>query len=281
MKKSILLILVPLFLFSENYSLSPMEQKSIEMAKKWINNNSKIERQKDGSLAFYYGDNMPSLICKPLSATVIKLGKDEVLKDIKSGDADRWKFDTVKDAADGRTFVLVKPTKANIMTNLIIFTDKRIYNIKLVSTATTWTPSISFIYNNSVDANTKDDSKSSFLTPQKTSSETKAQIPKPAPKTTKKTTTKKGEKKKKSKYVIKSNGLWKPKHVYTKKGSTYIDIGDEDKSSFRLYVINSNKNKTIRYRYKNNKLIIKSIIKKAILVKDGFTKTVINIRRRK
>ena len=49
MKKSMLLTLLPIFLFSENYSLSTMEKKSVQMAKKWINNNSKIERQKDGS----------------------------------------------------------------------------------------------------------------------------------------------------------------------------------------------------------------------------------------
>jgi len=269
MKKSILITLVPLFLFSENYSLSQMEKKSVQMAKKWINNNSKIERQSDGSLAFYYGDNMPSLICKPLTATVIKLEKGETLKDIKSGDSNRWKFDKVENAVDDRTFVLVKPTTANIMTNLIIFTDKRIYNIKLISTANTWTPSISFIYESK--ANRGSNTKPLFSTAE----ESKPQAhQKPTQKSTKQATPK-------SEYIVKSDGTWKPKSIFTKKGKTYIDIGEQDIKQLRLYVINSNKSKTIKYSYKHNKLIINSIVKKAILSKGSLGKTIVNIRRRK
>ena len=266
--RKILLISLPLFLFSDNYSLSLMEKKSIQMAKKWINNNSKIKRQKDGSLAFNYGDNMPSLICKPLTATVIKLEKGETLKDIKSGDSERWKFDKVENAVNDRTFVLVKPTKANIMTNLILFTNKRIYNIKLVSTANTWTPSISFIYES--EANGESDKKSFFSAVEK---EKPKMHKKPIKKEVKPLASR-------SKYVIKSNGSWKPESVFTKKGKTYIHVDDKNIDNIRLYLMNKNISKTIKYSYKNKYLVVNAIIKEAILVKDEFGKTIINIRRR-
>lgn len=269
MKKSILLILVPLFLYSENYSLSTMEQKSIQMAKKWINNNSKIEKLKDGSLAFYYGDNMPSIICKPLNATIIKLGEGEEYKSLRTGDAERWKFDVVEKATDDRTFILVKPTKSKIMTNLIIFTNKRIYNIKLISSSSNWTPSISFIYD---DGSSKTKRSNSTTQVFNTSPVEDIQLP-----------IKKNIKAKKvnlSKYIVKSDGTWKPNEIFTKKGKTYINIGDENINNIRFYLMNKNTSRTIKYAYKNKYLVVNAIIKKAILVKDGFTKTIINIRKR-
>jgi len=261
-KRKILLSVFPIFLFSDNYMLSPVEQKSIDMAKRWMNNNTKIERQDDGSLSFYYGDNMPSLICKPLNATIIKLGKDEVIKDFKTGDSERWKFDTVANAVDGRSFMLVKPMVANIMTNLIIFTDKRIYNIKLISTKNTWTPAISFIYGD------KSIEKKVDPKPIDKQKVIKQDI-KPAIK-----------KAKKAEYSFKSNGSWKPKNVFTKHGKTYISVGNANIKNIRLYVLNKS-NKIITYKYRAHQLIIDAILRKAILVRDGFSKTIVNIRRNK
>ena len=269
MQKVFLLAILPLLGYSENYSLTSMEKKSITMAKAWMNNNSKIVKQNDGSLAFYYGDNMPSLICKPFNATVIKLEKGERIQNLKSGDPDRWKFDKI----DGdRPFVLVKPNKANIMTNLIIFTDRRIYNIKLVSTKTSWLPSISFIYNK--EQTKKTPSSNIFDSKDITESSKSAKQ--------KSVSTKKASKKSTSNYVISSDGIWKPSNVFNKHGKTYINLDTRDDSNLpRLYVINGNSRKTINYHFKNTQLVVNTIIKKAILVKDGLSKTIIHIRRKR
>lgn len=267
MKKQVFFItfLLPLFLLSDKYLLSPMEKKSIQMAQKWINNNSKIQRQKDGSLAFYYGDNMPSLICKPLTATTIKLEKGEVLKSIKSGDSERWKFDKVENAVNGRTFVLVKPTKSNIMTNVILFTDKRIYNIKLISTNSTWIPSIGFIY----DQDTKEETVTSTTTIDR-----EIEVEKPKIKSQKKS-----NKHKLSQYSIKTSSGWNPADIYQKHGKTYIKVGKKSDKDYKLFVMNKNRSKTVRYRHRGNYLVVNTIIEKAILIKDGFMKSVIKIRK--
>lgn len=269
MRKIILSGILPILLFSQDYTLTQMEQKSISMANEWMNNNTNIIKQSDGSLAFYYGDNMPSLICRPYNATIIKLQKGEKIEGIRSGDSKRWKFDKI----DGeRPFVLVKPNKANIMTNLIIFTDRRIYNIKLVATSKSWLPGISFIYDKS------DTHIDNSITTSKTEDihiPTLESTSKP-PKEKHKTTTKS-----KTHYSILSNGSWKPKNVFNRYGKTYITIGDWNSNTLpRLYVLDG-KSSTITYMYKNTQLIVDGIIKKAILVKDGFTKTIINIRRKK
>ena len=264
MKKGILLIFAPLFIFADNYSFSSSEKKSIEMANRWINNNSKIVKQVDGSLAFYYGDNMPTLICKPLNATIVKLERGEEFKDLRTGDAKRWKFDVVENATDGRTFILVKPTKSNIMTNLIIFTNKRIYNIKLIASNSDWTPSISFIYEKKETLESK---KELFVKP--IQSKVSNQTHKPTNKI------------KKSKYIISSNGTWKPNKIFTKKGKTYIEVGKENINNTRLFIMNNKTSSTIRYTHKDKYLVANTIIQKAILIKDSLTKTTIKIRRRK
>jgi len=265
--------LLPVLALSDKYSLTPLEQKSIEMAKKWMNNNTRIHRQKDGSISFYYGDNMPSLVCRPLNATVIKLEKGEKVTAIKTGDTKRWKFDIVDNAAGGRSFVLVKPTEKNIMTNLIIFTDKRVYNIKLISSATAWTPSISFIYN---DEKPEQPSFTQTFTP----SPPKPEKPKAAPTPPKKITKTPHKKRELSPYSITSTGSWKPSRIFTKRGKTYIDIGNVDPASIHLFVNNQNTRRTIHYKYHNHMLIADGIIQKAVITKKGFGTTVIHIKRR-
>ena len=242
MIKSTLIIFIPLFLFSANYSFSQQEYKSIQMAKKWINGNSRIKKQKDGFLGFYYDDSMPSVICKPLNATMIKLGKGEVYKTLRTGDIKRWKFDVVEKATEDRTFILVKPEKSEIMTNLIIFTNQRTYNIKLISSSSNWTPSISFIYKNGSQTNISD----SIQPPE---------------------------------YMIESDGIWKPFKIFTKNAKTYINIGESDIKNIRLYLINKNMKKTVTYTYKNKNLVIDAIIDEAILIRDYFTKTIIKISK--
>ncbi len=259
-----LLFVVPTIVFSQNYSLSKAEKKSVQMAKKWINNNTNIIKQRDGSLGFYYGDNMPTLICKPLNATIVKLERGEEFKDLRTGDAKRWKFDIVENATDGRTFILVKPTKSNIMTNLIIFTNKRIYNIKLIASNSDWTPSISFIYEKKETYGSK---KEPFV--KKIQSKASNQTHKPTKKI------------KKSKYIISSNGIWKPNKIFTKKGKTYIEVGKENINNTRLFIMNNKTSSTIKYTHKDKYLVVNIIIQKAILIKDSFSKTTIKIRRRK
>ena len=262
-------LVITSLLAAENYTLSDAELKSIQMAKKWINNNTKIVRQPDGSLGFHYGDNMPTLVCRPLNATIIKLKKGEQYKDLRTGDSERWKFDVVENATDGRTFVLVKPVKANIMTNLIIFTDERIYNIKLISSNKDWIPAISFIYGNETSHETPVQAVTK-VTP------AKAQASKPNHHKKRSSLPKK-----RSEYSISSDG-WKPNRIFTQKGKTYIDIGSEDAARLRLYVTRTGRSGgTATYRHQGKYLVVDTIVKKAILVKDGFGKTIIHIRRQK
>jgi type IV secretion system protein VirB9 len=67
---------------------------------------------------------------------------------VASGDTVRWIIgDTVSGAGAGRrVHILVKPTRPDITTNLIINTDRRTYHVELRATASTYMASVSWTY---------------------------------------------------------------------------------------------------------------------------------------
>ncbi|SNT24406.1 P-type conjugative transfer protein TrbG [Sphingopyxis indica] len=67
---------------------------------------------------------------------------------VAAGDTTRWIIgDTVSGAgANSRVHILVKPTRPDISTNLIINTDRRTYHLELRATERTWMASVSWTY---------------------------------------------------------------------------------------------------------------------------------------
>src|SRR3546814_17775704 len=67
---------------------------------------------------------------------------------VASGDTVRWIIgDTVSGAgARRRVHLLVKPTRSDIMTNMIINTDRRTYHVELRATAASHMASVSWPY---------------------------------------------------------------------------------------------------------------------------------------
>lgn len=67
---------------------------------------------------------------------------------VASGDTVRWIIgDTVSGAgARRRVHILVKPTRSDIMTNMIINTDRRTYHVELRATAAAYMASVSWTY---------------------------------------------------------------------------------------------------------------------------------------
>lgn len=73
---------------------------------------------------------------------------------IAAGDTARWIIGDTESGAgrDTRVLVLVKPTRPDISTNLVISTDRRTYLIELNASEETWMPAISWAYPRAPDA---------------------------------------------------------------------------------------------------------------------------------
>ena len=89
----------------------------------------------DGSVQFEYGATFPSIVCAPLYACDLALQPGEVIRQILLGDASRWKVSpgTSGNGDNVVAHLVIKPSDVGLSTNLVIYTDRRSYNIRLVS----------------------------------------------------------------------------------------------------------------------------------------------------
>ena len=83
-------------------------------------------------VAYPFGHSQPTLTCAPLRACVIELEPGEALIDFVAGDTERWLFTETYTGAGGATpLLVVKPTDFDLTTNLVISTDRRLYELTL------------------------------------------------------------------------------------------------------------------------------------------------------
>ena len=85
-------------------------------------------------VTFPHGHSQPTLTCTVLRACVIELQPGETLLSRISGDTERWEIAPAPAGADGRTtLIVVKPRDCDITTNLVLSTDRRLYDLTLDS----------------------------------------------------------------------------------------------------------------------------------------------------
>lgn len=113
----------------------------------------------DGFVRFAYNANQQPIIkATPFQETVISLEPGEHYTSISSGDPSRWSYTVATSGNSGKQQqnILVKPSYPDISTNMVITTDKRIYNVRLVSSFNqTTTRSVSFWYPEDMANNAK------------------------------------------------------------------------------------------------------------------------------
>jgi len=84
----------------------------------------------------------------PGRVTDVMLQDGEALVSVSAGDTVRWIVGDTTSAtgAAQRVHILVKPTRPDLQTNLVVTTDRRLYLLELTSTAQTWMASVSWSY---------------------------------------------------------------------------------------------------------------------------------------
>ena len=83
-------------------------------------------------LTFPYAHAQPTLTCTVLRACVIELEPGEIVLAKIAGDTERWEIAPAPAGPDGRTvLIVVKPRDCDITTNLVLATDRRLYDLTL------------------------------------------------------------------------------------------------------------------------------------------------------
>jgi len=88
------------------------------------------------------------LYASPGKVTDIALQPGEKLTSVSAGDTVRWVIgDTTSGAgASQQVHVLVKPTRSDLRTNLLIYTDRRLYQLELTAGPSAWMASLAWRY---------------------------------------------------------------------------------------------------------------------------------------
>ena len=112
----------------------------------------------DGVLRWPYADReAPALFCRPLYVCDIILEPGETVVNLAIGDSTRW---VVSPATSGTgtttTHILIKPTEANLSTNMIVTTSKRAYYLDLHSANVAPMVRVGFLYPKNADAENTD-----------------------------------------------------------------------------------------------------------------------------
>jgi len=249
--------------FSEDsYHLDKREWKSVQQAKQWLNHDISSMRGRDGRITFLYGATMPSVICSPLKITDIQLEVGEKLKSIQAGDTARWNFSTDVSGSGKNEVVhiIVKPLDLGINTNLIIFTNRRTYNLKLVSKKYVWTPIINFTYNSSLQ---------SSLIKYKKYQMKKAENYRKLNSFEKSPQSRVDINNLDFNYEIDGNVKWKPIRVYNDGIKTFIQMPKSIsvQEAPVLVVLDSSSNKNlVNYRLKEDKYIVDKLFNSAMLL---------------
>jgi P-type conjugative transfer protein TrbG len=103
----------------------------------------------EGFAKFAYNQTQQPIVqTTPFQETVISLEAGEHFTNVTSGDPSRWSYAAAVSGAGEleQQHILVKPSEPRIATNMVITTDKRIYNLRLVSVEGGSTKAVSFWY---------------------------------------------------------------------------------------------------------------------------------------
>jgi P-type conjugative transfer protein TrbG len=122
---------------AKNFKLIYGNDKAVEAAfKKYAKTGKAPNIKTDGFERFAYSNmNQPIINCMPFQETIITLEPGERFTSITSGDPQNLSYMVaVSGSATGveTQQVLVKPASSQMSTNLVIATDKRVYNILIV-----------------------------------------------------------------------------------------------------------------------------------------------------
>jgi P-type conjugative transfer protein TrbG len=96
----------------------------------------------------YSAGALYQVYASPGRVTDIALQPGEQLLSVSAGDTVRWIIGDTEsgNGADRRVHVLVKPSRTDLRTNLVVNTDRRSYHLELAATPETWMASVAWEY---------------------------------------------------------------------------------------------------------------------------------------
>lgn len=135
----------------EKASLRSVDKKALSLANdyKAAKHAPSPVLSANGAVTYTYGSTIPRILCRPLRVTDIQLQPGESVTDAPAiGDSVNWLITPASSGSgeDLTVHILVKPAMPDLVTNLIVHTDRRTYVLELVSDKKNLTPLVTFSY---------------------------------------------------------------------------------------------------------------------------------------
>ena len=134
----------------EDLELRKIDQEAMKLVREFHSgkNGTPPVLGQTGAIVFTYQNYIPKIMCRPMRVTDIILQPGEIVTGVFPGDTSRWTFVPGKSGSteNEQIHVLIKPLMADISTNLVVTTNRRTYNIDLMSSSNEFMPSVSFNY---------------------------------------------------------------------------------------------------------------------------------------
>jgi P-type conjugative transfer protein TrbG len=130
-------------------ALTPAATAAVSLAKIWQQGDPLPTPGENGTVIYRYGAAMPPIVCAPERLTTILLEAGEkVQSQPVMGDTLRWDYQLMV-AGEGptaRTSLVIKPKRPDVSTDLVIATNRRSYQLQLVSKAAEHLSQVEFSY---------------------------------------------------------------------------------------------------------------------------------------
>lgn len=128
----------------ENELVSLSDQERLRASQNWEKSGqAEALVGVNGQVEYPYGHSRPTIVCAPLHLCTIQLIDGENITNVAVGDTVRWMMQQA--SAASRPVIVIKPTQADLSTNMTITTDMgRVYYMNLVSSKTDYVPLVGF-----------------------------------------------------------------------------------------------------------------------------------------
>ncbi|GIU52421.1 conjugal transfer protein TrbG [Shewanella sairae] len=228
--------------FSQTAPLTSNEKQALQLSQKWIGKEHKAITDGSGRVTYFFGSTLPTVVCAPFKTCVLELDTGEVINQdggLQIGDTVRWRVTpTVSGSGvNKRTQLIIKPTDVDLSTTLTIATNKRIYQVKLVSDKDKWMPIVNFEYPEARAAQWAKYQQDMQVETQLNTLPDGQRVPELD-----------------FNYDVSGKANFKPLRVYNDGQKTIIEMPAkvEHRTLPTLLVVNGNQQELVNYRYKNS-----------------------------
>lgn len=137
-----------MYVSMENAPLDRKGRKAVNLATEWQTRPvMPSSEEKDGAITYTFGATEPTIVCRPMMVSVLRLEMGEKLIDEPHcGDNARWDITPSKPDPTRPPLIYIKAKDSGLVTNLAINTDRRTYMISLKSRNDRYTPLVAFHY---------------------------------------------------------------------------------------------------------------------------------------